>query len=1302
MTTGHLSEAEVHRWAGELAAQVERDPLGTDPARTGVFGYLLMDSLDDSAPGFAADLDTATLLLEHGVGFASDDDLACSWRTALAVGHAYRAGAGATAHWTAALHWVQQAVATARTSEELTEAVLTEADIHADRLAALWDDDLIAPETRRKELDGSLSALTALAGRLADPADRALLDLHRARLFGARYDLLAADTDLRHAIALADNALGGLPAGHPALPEGMSLLAGLHRERYLQKEDPDDLHTALALASAAAEATAHDDPERPERHLLLARLVLTRRRLAAEPDPDDLDRLIDSLAVAVEDADPVTAEWYGEALLERGQETGSVADLTAATEWLARGVVDQDPADEDAWYVWSQLAATHSDLFERTGEQRHADAVIEAATRGLECPVPDPGFAYEFHALRLHAALQEGKRPDLEELLGRQPVGEWVRQAHAIVDEIEGELSEEAAWLSYRVATSWYCLMVHTGHRVSPDVGDFRTLIGSMSALFRNVLTLDLEPELRSLLDVMIEFYDNVHRIVSGDGDADFSAFRRAFAEPDLAETRACLLPIMAGLLPMVGVVTGSLSALDAGMALCANVRDDATVAPEQRAESAAMYGLFEMTRAVHTKAGVREIYDLARSARDLFQALPPSPASAPIVGLVETIVRAAAPVFGDPLPDHSPAPAGGWIGQVMGPMVIGAEATTAIGNKDVPALRDICARLSRLDSPGHAEESIVFHGMRATTYDNLSQLDPSDSEALELAIDDYRRCFAGIVMDSSPLLAEHATSLAAALRRRGRPEDFDESRKLARQVVENAAWRVLIQSESEHAMEIARTAMDAADRLAGWCVDDGAVAELVQIVDARRSLVLRSANTTRSVSAQLGTLGQDRLALEWEATGGADEPLVPEHGGPGAGWGALRRKVLRVLAEDSEDLLSPPTVEELQHALRAQGSDVLAYLLPANEHHGSLAVLVPAEGEPVVLPLPALGQAEAVKRYQDAYSAWDTAEHAAGPEYRQWCRELREVCGWAWSAAAGPLLANANANANAAATATAVAGRAPRLVLVPLGVLGLVPWHAAHRVVDGRDRHLVQDAVVSYVPSGRLFCEAVARPDVSGDQALLVGNPDGALAAGGVEAVTVRDSCYPGGVFLGGTGQRRWWIPAPAGPGTPGQVREHLRGPLGVLHLACHAVAEVGSPLRSRITLAGGALSARDLLELSPARPLELALVVLAGCTTQVSGVDYDEALSLSATFLAIGARTVVGSLWRVPAGWSTAALMWLFHDNVRRHGLAPAEALRRAQLALLEESPSLDALPDALLELRPAGSIGVEGWAGFTLQGR
>ncbi|MGW3992441.1 CHAT domain-containing protein [Amycolatopsis sp. NPDC004772] len=1296
MTTGHLSEAELRHRAGELAAQVERDPTAVDASRTGAVGYLLVDSLDDSAPGFAADLDTAALLLEHGLAFAADDPLSCSWRTALAVGRAHQAITGDGTQWTAALHWGEQAVATATAADELAEAVLTVADIHADRLAALWNDEYLSAETRRHELDDTLAALSALGEQLADPADRALLDLHRGRLLSVRYDILAADIDLRHAIRLVDNAVGCLPAGHPMLPEGMSALAGLHRDRYAKDEDPDDLHTALSLATAAVEATPHDDPARPMRHLLLARLLLTRR--AGNPDPDDLDRIIESLAVVADPAEPETAVWYGEALLDRGEETGSLADLTAAAEWLAHGATGQGPDAGDDWLVWSRLAETHSDLFEQTGDQRHADAVLEAVGHGIGLPVPEPALTYEFHARRLQAVFQDGHRPDLRELIARQPVVEWVRQAHAAVDDAAaaGALSEEAAWLSYTVGMSWYYLVSKSGHGVTTDLVAFRTLLNSMSPLFRNALdVLELPPELRSVLEAMTEFFGNTARIVTGDGDADFSALRRTLAEAQLSEGLDDLPLLMHPLLAMVGSATGSLSAFDAGLAYFAGVRDDQAADPATRAEAAAMHRVYEVNRAVQAGKEIPEVFQLARSAWDLLDALPPNPTNEPLYDMLEIVLRTGAAALGtDPPPARDSARAESWLRKLLAPVMASDEVLVAIRNKDAGALREICARWSSMEVPADEEEALGVHLPRAVAYDNLSLLDPSDTEALERAIEAYRACLTGIHRDGTPLVTEQATSLAAALRRRGRSGDFAESRKLARQIVENAAWRVLIQSESEHAMEIARTAMDAADRLTAWCVDDGAVAELVQIVDARRSLVLRSANTTRAASAQLSSLGEDRLALEWESTGGVDEPLTPEHGGPGTRWGGLRRKVLRVLAKDSEDLLSPPGVEELRNALRTQGSDVLAYLLPANDHHGALAVLVSAEGDPVVRPLPKLGEAEPVKRYQEAYAAWDDAKDPTGPEYRQWCTELREVCGWAWDAAAGELLAHA----------TEIAGRDPRLVLVPLGVLGLVPWHAAYRQVDGHDRHLVQDATVSYVPSGRLLCEAVARPHVRNDAALLVGNPVGDLPDGAAEAVAIRDSCYPGGVFLGGTGQAHWWVPAPAGSGTSEQVRDHLRDPLGVLHLACHAFADMRSPLQSRIELAGGALSARDLLELSPARPLELALVVLAGCTTQVSGVDYDEALSLSATFLAIGARTVVGSLWRVPAGWCTAALMWLFHENVRRHGLAPAEALRRAQMALLEEAPSLDGMPEPLLELRPPGSraIGIESWAGFTPQGR
>ncbi|GGM89170.1 hypothetical protein GCM10011609_27520 [Lentzea pudingi] len=160
-----------------------------------------------------------------------------------------------------------------------------------------------------------------------------------------------------------------------------------------------------------------------------------------------------------------------------------------------------------------------------------------------------------------------------------------------------------------------------------------------------------------------------------------------------------------------------------------------------------------------------------------------------------------------------------------------------------------------------------------------------------------------------------------------------------------------------------------------------------------------------------------------------------------------------------------------------------------------------------------------------------------------------------------------------------------------------------------------------------------------------------------------------------------------------------------GVEHLASHAVADMREPLRSQVNLASGPLPASALLEISPVDLLSLGLVNLACCTTNVSGVDYDEALSLATTFLAIGARTVIGSLWWVPSGRATAHLMYMFYRHLD-DGLPAAEALRQAQLWMLDPGRVLpDDMPDTLRAMPPAAEFSeeqVECWAGFTPLGR
>jgi CHAT domain-containing protein len=280
------------------------------------------------------------------------------------------------------------------------------------------------------------------------------------------------------------------------------------------------------------------------------------------------------------------------------------------------------------------------------------------------------------------------------------------------------------------------------------------------------------------------------------------------------------------------------------------------------------------------------------------------------------------------------------------------------------------------------------------------------------------------------------------------------------------------------------------------------------------------------------------------------------------------------------------------------------------------------------------------------------------------------------------------------------------RVVLLPVGELGLVPWHAVFRSVDGVDRFLVQDRTVSFAPSARLFCDVMARLAVASGAAVLVGNPARDLPAGIAEATAVRDAFYPKGIVLGSlTASPRPHRPAEGGAGTPEQVLDALRTPIPLLHLACHAVADMRDPLKSSVMLSGTALSARELLDVDRTNALPVDVVTLAGCTTNAVGTDYDEALSLSTTLLAIGARTVIGSLWRVPAGQTTTQLMFVYYHYVQS-GYSRADALRGAQCWMLDPGRQYpDTMPAYIRDMPPAAGldhVDIECWAGFTQQGR
>ncbi len=179
-----------------------------------------------------------------------------------------------------------------------------------------------------------------------------------------------------------------------------------------------------------------------------------------------------------------------------------------------------------------------------------------------------------------------------------------------------------------------------------------------------------------------------------------------------------------------------------------------------------------------------------------------------------------------------------------------------------------------------------------------------------------------------------------------------------------------------------------------------------------------------------------------------------------------------------------------------------------------------------------------------------------------------------------------------------------------------------------------------------------------------------------------------------------------------------------GVIHVACHASADVGRPLRSAIELPSG--DRLTVAQIFDARLSADATVVLSACESGLAGAYVvDETLSLSTALLAAGCGGVLSTLWRVE-DISTALLVLRFYWHWRReHRLAPL-ALALAQhwqrtsadrdkcrfvedtlvAARILDQAEARALAGVVREVSdsPAGNSYVEPyyWAGFCFSGQ
>ncbi|MFG2335684.1 CHAT domain-containing protein [Streptomyces yangpuensis] len=626
--------------------------------------------------------------------------------------------------------------------------------------------------------------------------------------------------------------------------------------------------------------------------------------------------------------------------------------------------------------------------------------------------------------------------------------------------------------------------------------------------------------------------------------------------------------------------------------------------------------------------------------------------------------------------------------------------------------------------APGAATGTRYLAAMTATLRYSTTQ-DPAD---LDDAINGLEQVREGIRQGWVPRLAAPALwQLAENYRRRlGRtqdPADRDAATDAALESLQALAGEVVLQTGSDHGLLAARSGAESGVRAAVWAASQGRVEDAVAALELGRALVLRAASTSRAVPELLESRGHHDLAGEWRAAErgrtAPDAGSGTAPGAPGIPWelpSSLRRRALEALGsrEPGGVLFRTPTVDELKAGVAEGNADALVYLLAGEADTPGMAVVVgPDTGTGVrALPLLSAEHSGPLERYLDAAAAHQ--ERPGDPEAaRTWEDALSGLCDWATDAVILPVITGIVERLAENEERRKDRPGPPRIVLVPCGRLGVVPWHAARLPAGAPSDYVCQIMVISYAASGRQFLNTVRRARrAPADAPVLIADPTMSLPYAELEVAALQQNLYPRARLYG----EFYEPPAePTAAGTPADLLAELAAAPSLLHVACHGSAGP-DPTTSALRLAAdggeaagdrptGLLTVSRLLD-RPADEQEAPdgpLVVLSACETDLSKRDHDEALTLTTAFVAGGARDVVGSRWA--AGDSAAALMMaVFHHYLTVDGLSPVDALHFAQMWMLDpDRQNPGSLDGILLEELTRGPVlhHPATWAAFIHQG-
>ncbi|WP_033443037.1 CHAT domain-containing protein [Saccharothrix sp. NRRL B-16314] len=223
----------------------------------------------------------------------------------------------------------------------------------------------------------------------------------------------------------------------------------------------------------------------------------------------------------------------------------------------------------------------------------------------------------------------------------------------------------------------------------------------------------------------------------------------------------------------------------------------------------------------------------------------------------------------------------------------------------------------------------------------------------------------------------------------------------------------------------------------------------------------------------------------------------------------------------------------------------------------------------------------------------------------------VHDTLEWLWDAVTGPVLDRLGPAGGT--------DLLPRLWWAPVGVLSLLPLHAAGHLRSGGPA--VADRVVSSVtPTVRALGHARSRTRRDGNPSLLVvAVPESADAPdlpGAREEAEHLVARVAGSTVLSG----------------PDATRDRVLAALRTstwAHFACHGYSDADNPSDSHLALTGAPL---HVLDVSRLRLDHAEFAYLSACdTARTSALLSDEAIHPASAFLIAGFAQVVGTLWEI-----------------------------------------------------------------------